>query len=77
MFAKISRAEVARRFMQPAPKEMLDALVQGGLVTAHEAELAQHVAVAEDFTVEADSGTVPTTRRLCASCRSSSACAMR
>lgn len=56
VFAKVSRAEVARRFMQPAPKEMLDQLVRDGLLTPEEGELAQRVAVAEDFTVEADSG---------------------
>jgi PfaD family protein len=56
VFAKISRPEVAKRFLEPAPKEMLDALVSRGLLTAEEAQLAQHVPVAEDFTVEADSG---------------------
>jgi trans-AT polyketide synthase, acyltransferase and oxidoreductase domains len=56
VFAKISRPEVAKRFLEPAPKEMLDALVSRGLLTAEEAQLAAHVPVAEDFTVEADSG---------------------
>jgi trans-AT polyketide synthase, acyltransferase and oxidoreductase domains len=56
LFAKISRPEVARRFIEPAPKEILDALVSRGLLTAEEAHLALHVPVAEDFTVEADSG---------------------
>ncbi|MBN8610616.1 MAG: PfaD family polyunsaturated fatty acid/polyketide biosynthesis protein [Deltaproteobacteria bacterium] len=56
VFAKVSRPEVARPFMSPAPKAMLEALVAQGKLTALEAELAQHVAVAEDVTVEADSG---------------------
>ncbi|MEO7327365.1 MAG: PfaD family polyunsaturated fatty acid/polyketide biosynthesis protein [Minicystis sp.] len=56
VFAKISRAEVARRFMSPAPAEMLASLVQAGLLTPIEAELAARVPVAEDITVEADSG---------------------
>jgi len=56
VFAKVSRAEVARRFMQPAPKEMLDQLVRDGLLTKEEGELALRVPVAEDYTVEADSG---------------------
>jgi trans-AT polyketide synthase/acyltransferase/oxidoreductase domain-containing protein len=56
VFAKISRPEVARPFMSPAPKAMLDALVAQGKLTSLEAELAEHVAVAEDITVEADSG---------------------
>ncbi len=56
VFAKISRPEVARRFMAPAPKEILEKLVADGLLTADEARLAARVPVAEDYTVEADSG---------------------
>jgi trans-AT polyketide synthase/acyltransferase/oxidoreductase domain-containing protein len=56
VFAKISRAEVARPFLEPAPKAILDALVAEGLLTPREAALASRVAVAEDITVEADSG---------------------
>ncbi|MEM7155124.1 MAG: PfaD family polyunsaturated fatty acid/polyketide biosynthesis protein [Myxococcota bacterium] len=56
VFAKISRPETARRFMEPAPAAMLDALVQKGQLTADEAALARHVPVAEDITVESDSG---------------------
>jgi PfaD family protein len=56
VFAKISRAEVARRFISPAPDEILRGLVERGLLTRAEAELAARVPVAEDVTVEADSG---------------------
>ena len=56
VFAKVSRPETARPFMSPAPREMLEALVQKGQLTAEEAALAQRVPVAEDITVEADSG---------------------
>jgi PfaD family protein len=56
VFAKISRPEVAQHFMQPAPRAMLEALVAQGKLTREEAELAARVAVAEDVTVEADSG---------------------
>jgi len=56
VFAKISRPEVARHFLQPAPPEMLSFLVDQGLLTADEARLAGHVPVAEDFIVESDSG---------------------
>jgi trans-AT polyketide synthase, acyltransferase and oxidoreductase domains len=56
VFAKVSRAEVARRFMMPAPSDMLRALVERGLITTAEASLAERVPVAEDVTVEADSG---------------------
>ncbi len=56
LFAKISRREVAQRFMAPAPHEMLRALVEQKHITQHEAELATRVPLAEDITVEADSG---------------------
>lgn len=56
VMAKVSRPEVARRFLEPAPDSILQALVARGHITREEAELAKHVAVAEDITVEADSG---------------------
>jgi len=56
VFAKISRPEIARHFLEPAPAEMLDALVAAGKLTAEEGQLARKLPVAEDFTVESDSG---------------------
>lgn len=56
VFAKISREEVAREFMSPAPEPILRNLRKRGLLTAQEVQLAQRVAIAEDVTVEADSG---------------------
>jgi trans-AT polyketide synthase/acyltransferase/oxidoreductase domain-containing protein len=56
IFAKLSRPEVARHFLSPAPPPLLRGLVEQGLLTASEAELAARVPVAEDVTVEADSG---------------------
>jgi len=56
VFAKVSRPEVARRFLAPAPAEILDGLVAHERLTESEARLARHVPVAEDITVEADSG---------------------
>ncbi|MEQ1569975.1 MAG: PfaD family polyunsaturated fatty acid/polyketide biosynthesis protein [Myxococcota bacterium] len=56
VFAKVSRPEVAARFMAPAPAEILDGLVARGELTADEAALARTLPVAEDVTVEADSG---------------------
>ena len=56
VFAKISRPEVARQFLSPAPEAMLQALVRSGQLTPAEASLARHLPVAEDITVEADSG---------------------
>ncbi len=56
IFAKVSRPEVARRFMEPPPQAMLDGLVAKGLLTEAEASLAATVPVAEDYIVESDSG---------------------
>lgn len=56
VFAKISRPEVAEQFMSPAPQKILDQLVAAGLLSAAEANLATQLPVAEDVTVEADSG---------------------
>ena len=56
LFAKVSRPEVARRFLMPAPAAMVAALVARGLLTAREAELAPRIPLAEDITVESDSG---------------------
>jgi trans-AT polyketide synthase/acyltransferase/oxidoreductase domain-containing protein len=54
--AKVSRPEVARLFMEPAPPALVSALEASGKITAREAELSRHVPVAEDITVESDSG---------------------
>ncbi|MFD3918949.1 PfaD family polyunsaturated fatty acid/polyketide biosynthesis protein [Streptomyces sp. NPDC058595] len=56
ILAKVSRPEVAERFLSPAPAALLDHLVGQGRLTAQEAGLAALVPVAEDITVEADSG---------------------
>ena len=56
IFAKVSRAEVAKPFLSPAPEAMLAPLVASGRLTREEAELAREVPVAGDLTVEADSG---------------------
>jgi PfaD family protein len=56
IFAKASRPEVARKFMAPAPPELLAVLLARGHITEDETRLAAQVPVAEDVTVEADSG---------------------
>lgn len=56
IIAKLSRKEVATRFLSPAPKDVLERLVAEGKVSAEQAQLAQHVPMADDITVEADSG---------------------
>lgn len=56
VFAKISREEVARHFLTPAPQKILDQLVGQGKLTALEAEIAATIPLAEDIIVESDSG---------------------
>ncbi|ACV80528.1 PfaD family polyunsaturated fatty acid/polyketide biosynthesis protein [Nakamurella multipartita] len=56
VFAKVSRPEVARQFLEPAPAAMLAGLVDAGRLTPDEARLAAGLPVAEDITVESDSG---------------------
>jgi PfaD family protein len=56
VFAKVSREEVARQFMEPPPSRILDGLVAAGALTQQEAQLASRLPVAEDYTVESDSG---------------------
>lgn len=56
IFAKVSRPETAAQFLSPAPAAILDSLVSKGLITTDEARLAARIPVAEDITIEADSG---------------------
>lgn len=56
VIAKISRKEVAAHFMQPAPERFLKALLEKGKITSLQAQLAAQVPMADDITVEADSG---------------------
>lgn len=56
ILAKVSRPEVAKLFMSPAPEDMLAHLVQSGKLTSNEAQLAMNIPLAQDITVEGDSG---------------------
>lgn len=56
VIAKLSRREVARQFMRPAPDKLLQPLVEAGKITSRQARLAKQVPMADDITVEADSG---------------------
>lgn len=56
IMAKVSRPEVARQFLRPAPRRIVDRLLDAGHITEREADWAQHVPMADDITVEADSG---------------------
>ncbi len=56
VIAKISRREIALHFLNPAPEKILTQLVSEGKITAEQAELAKLVPMADDITVEGDSG---------------------
>jgi len=56
LVAKISREEVASRFCAPPPEKLLRELVAAGDLSEAQAELAAQVPMAQDITVEADSG---------------------
>ncbi len=56
IMAKVSRPEVARRFLAPAEPEIVQALLARGQVTAEQAALAARIPLADDLCIEADSG---------------------
>lgn len=56
VIAKVSRTEVADKFLSPAPEKMLQALVAKGHISPLQAKLAGQVPMADDITAEADSG---------------------
>ena len=56
ILAKVSRPEVAAAFLQPAPEEIVRALLAAGRISAAEAELSRFVPMADDICVESDSG---------------------
>lgn len=56
IMAKLSRPEVALEFLRPAPEELVQKLLASGQVTAEQAELARRIPMADDISVEADSG---------------------
>jgi trans-AT polyketide synthase/acyltransferase/oxidoreductase domain-containing protein len=56
VFGKVSRVEVAEKFLSPPPAKLLGQLVENGRITRQEAELARHVPMADALTAEADSG---------------------
>lgn len=56
IMAKISREEVLREFASPPDRKIVGSLLAKGLITASEAELSQKIPMADDITVEADSG---------------------
>jgi trans-AT polyketide synthase, acyltransferase and oxidoreductase domains len=54
--AKVSRPEVAASFLAPAPDAIVAELRAANQITVDEAELSQHIPLADDICVESDSG---------------------
>jgi PfaD family protein len=55
VIAKVSRVEVASKFLSPPPPAMLRELVARGELTHEQADLAGRIPLAQDLTAEADS----------------------
>jgi PfaD family protein len=56
IIAKVSREELAAKFLSPPPDKFLRELVAGGEITMEQAELAGRIPFARIVTAEADSG---------------------
>jgi len=56
VIGKVSRLEVANKFLAPPPEKILAQLVEEGHLTHRQAELARMIPMAQDLSAEADSG---------------------
>jgi len=56
IIAKVSRGEVASKFLGPAPPRLLKELLESKQISPEQAELAAKVPICDDLTAEADSG---------------------
>ncbi len=56
LIGKVSREEVAEKFLSPPPEKLLRQLLEKRMITEQEADLARFIPMAEDLTAEADSG---------------------
>ena len=56
LVGKVSRSEVARKFLSPPSRRHIERLVELGRLSREEADLAAHIPLVEDLTAEADSG---------------------
>ncbi len=56
IIAKISRPELARAFLSPPPKDILQKLIQGNHITEQEAQLGANIPIANDICAESNSG---------------------
>jgi trans-AT polyketide synthase, acyltransferase and oxidoreductase domains len=55
IIAKVSRQEVATKWLTPPPPKMLAELLAAGHITPAQVELAERIPMAQDLTAEADS----------------------
>lgn len=56
IIAKVSRTEIAAKFLSPPPSRMITQLIEKKLISGEEAALAANISVCDDLTAEADSG---------------------
>ena len=56
VIAKVSRVEVASKFLAPPPERLLHELLHRGEITPEQAGWAARIPMAQDLTAEADSG---------------------
>jgi len=56
IIAKVSREELAEKFLSPPPEKFLQQLLDEGAITAEQAELSARIPMAQEITAEADSG---------------------
>ncbi|WP_152378748.1 ACP S-malonyltransferase [Paenibacillus brasilensis] len=56
IIAKVSRPEVAEAFLSPAPRHILDKLLQENKITQEEADMSENIPIADDICAESDSG---------------------
>ncbi len=56
IIAKASRIEIASQWFSPPPQKLISQLVEAGDITAEQAQLVTQIPMAQDLTVEADSG---------------------
>ncbi len=56
IIAKTSRIEIAEKWFSPPPEKMLAELISSGDISEEQAVLAKKIPMAQDITVEADSG---------------------
>lgn len=56
LFPKVSRTEVAKHFLMPPPPDMVQELLNEGTISSEEASLILQIPLAEDLTIESDSG---------------------